>query len=134
MARIEKVVAVIFITTTINETVSFIFLLLLGQKDNESTKQVNDYQTSEISVPMFFTNELNAKRRLAGLKIMSKYVASSKQCMEECLKVENQRCKSVNFAKTANNDGHLCEVNAAMNPYEVPKFVEDPGFVHYSLI
>ena len=111
-----------------------IIFLMLGQKENESKKPIDDHQMSQISVQMFVTNEVNAKRRLIGLTIMSKYVPSSKQCMEECLRLKAQKCGSINFAKTENKKGHLCEVNAAMNPYEVPPFVEDQGFAHYSLM
>ena len=86
-----------------------------------------------MSAQIFVTNELNAKRRLTGLKIASKYVASSSQCMEECLKFNIPKCKSINFAKTTSKEGHLCEVNASINPNEFPMFVDDSEFVHYSL-
>ena len=83
---------------------------------------------------MFFIDELNANRRLTGLKIASKYVASSQQCMEECLKINIPKCQSINFEKKKSNNGHLCEFNAAINPNEVTMFVDDTRFAHYQLL
>ena len=113
---------------------SLVIFLLLGQKENDSRTQVYVHKVSEMSAQMFVTNELNAKRRLTGLKFASKYVASSNQCMEQCLSFNIPKCKSINFSKTANKEGHLCEVNTSMNPNEFPMFVNDPEFVHYSLV
>ena len=87
-----------------------------------------------MSESMFFIDELNANRRLTGLRIASKYVASSQQCMEKCLKMIIPKCRSINFAKKKNKDGHLCEFNAAINPNDVTMFVDDTTFAHYQLL
>ena len=89
---------------------------------------------SKNSEPMFFTSELNAKRRLIALNIASKYVESSKQCMEECLEFNTTKCQSINYAIKKGENGHMCELNAPINPNDVAKFIYDPRFVHYSLL
>ena len=100
-------------------------LFCLGQQEWHDKK--------ETSGVMFFIDELNANRRLTGLKIASKYVASLLQCMQECLQINIQKCQSINFEKKESNNGHLCEFNAAIDPKEVTMFVDDPRFAHYQL-
>ena len=83
---------------------------------------------------MFFIDELNANKRITGLKITSKYVASLQQCMQECLIINSPKCQSINFEKKESNNGHLCEFNAAISTNEVTMFVDDPRFAHYQLL
>ena len=100
--------------------------LCLGQQEWHDEK--------ETSGVMFSIDELNANRRLTGLKITSEYVASLLQCMQECLRINIPKCQSINFEKKKSSNGHLCEFNAAISPNEVTIFVDDPRFAHYQLL